>query len=114
MLRLIGQLSQASRFNASVANDPEHVEQILRATGGQRSEWAPPLAEWRAENEQLATLIDSTNTLIAVQIARGGGKPGPLKASARPKTAFEETRRDMAKREHLTMVARIKKARRSS
>lgn len=93
-----------------MANDPEHVEQILRATGGQRSEWAPPLAEWRAENEQLATVIDSIHTLTAVQIARGGGKPGVLKASARPKTAFEETRRDIAKRDHLAMVERMRKA----
>lgn len=109
VLRLIGQLPPACRFHAAAANDPEHVEAIVAAQGGQREEYAPPLATWRTENEQLAGLTDKVTELIAVQVARGGGTPGKAKAATRPRTGFDDARRARAKSEHKKLVAQVRR-----
>jgi hypothetical protein len=90
-----------------VASNPDHVEAILKATGDKREEYSPPLTEWTATNEQLASQIDLLEKLIGVQVARGGGKPGRIKASPRPKTAFQDARTRIAKREHDWMVGKV-------
>ena len=110
VLRLIGQLPAACRFHAAAANDPEHVEAIVRAQGGQREDYAPPLAQWKTENEQLAAIKDAITLLTGVQIARGGGKPGRQKPSPRPTPGFDEARRSKAKSEHKKLVAMVKRA----
>ncbi len=107
MLRLVGQLPQASRFHGAVANDPEHVEAILEATGGQQPEYHPPLAEWAVENDQLATLNDKIDVLIAVLVKANGGNPGKTKPMPRPETAFAEARMKRAKSAHKKLVARV-------
>lgn len=112
-LRLIEQLPRTSRFSAAVASNPEHVQAILKATGGEREEYSPPLTEWTAQNEQLAKLIDLMETLIGVQVSRGGGKPRKIKPSARPRTAFDEARTNIAKQQHRSLVDKVKRARRT-
>lgn len=114
MLNLISRLPQSSRFNAAVANDPEHVEAILTATGSQpeQDEYAPPLEGWEVMNDQLATLIDLTETQIAVTVKANGGKPGKIKPSARPRTAFNDVRAKMRVEKHRKLVARVKAAKR--
>jgi hypothetical protein len=107
MLRLVGQLPQASRFHGAVANDPEHVEAILEATGGQQPEYHPPLAEWRTENDQLASAVEKLDTLIAVMVKANGGNPGKQKPMPRPQTAFAEARLKRAKSQHKKLVARV-------
>lgn len=107
ILRLINQLPQASRFNAAVANNPEHVEQIVAATGGQQSEYSPPLSEWHIENDQLATVADKLDILIGTLIAVNGGKPGKTQPSPRPKTAFKDARMKIRKAQHKRLVARM-------
>src|SRR5690606_2622006 len=111
ILRLIGQLPQDSRFAASVAQDPEHVEAILEATGGQQSEYAPPLVGWSTANDQLATVIDELQVLIATLVAANGGSPGKVKPAPRPKTGFQDARAKMAKSKHKALVARVMRKR---
>lgn len=107
MLRLVGQLPQASRFHGAVANDPEHVEAILEATGGEQPEYHPPLAEWNTDNDQLAAVADKLDTVIAVLVASNGGKPGKQKPMPRPQTGFAEARLKRAKSQHKKLVARV-------
>lgn len=108
-LRLIHQLPQASRFNGAVANNPEHVEQIVKATGGQQTAYHPPLSEWHIENDQLASIKESIDTLVGVQIARGGGKPGKVRPMPRPRTEFASARERVKLSEHKKLVARVLK-----
>lgn len=107
ILRLINQLPQASRFNAAVAQNIEHVEQIVAATGGQQSEYSPSLATWSTENDQLASLNDSIQVLIGVLIGVNGGNAPKVIPSARPKTAFEDARMKVKKARHKSLVARV-------
>lgn len=111
ILRLIHQLPQASRFNAAVASDPEHVEAIIKATEGQQqTSYHPPLAEWRTENEQLATVADLLQNVIAAIVATNGGKPPKVKPMPRPKTEFDAARERSKLSNHRKLVARVLRA----
>lgn len=110
MLRLIHQLPQASRFNGAVASDPEHVEAIVKATEGQPTKYHPPLAEWKTENEQLASIADLLQTNIAVLVAANGGKPQKTMPMPRPKTEFDAARERQKLSNHRKLVARVMRA----
>jgi hypothetical protein len=111
MLRLIHQLPQASRFNAKVANDPEHVEAIIKAQKGQREKYSPPLAEWGSEHEMLASISDGIGFLTAITVAANGGRPEKPHTTPRPKTAFGDIEQKIRMQEHESLVARVLKAR---
>lgn len=110
MLRLIHQLPQASRFNGAVANDPEHVEAIVKATEGQQTKYNPPLAEWKIENEQLATANDLLQNVIAAIVASSGAKPPKITSMPRPKTEFDAARERVKLSNHRKLVARVMRA----
>jgi hypothetical protein len=110
MLRLIHQLPQASRFNAAVANDPEHVEAIVAATEGKQTPYHPPLAEWKTENEQLATANDLLQNVIAAIVASNGATPPKIKPMPRPKTEFDAARERAKLSNHRKLVARVLRA----
>lgn len=111
MLRLIHQLPQASRFNAAVANDPEHVEAIVKArSGDQQTAYHPPLAEWKTENEQLATIADELQSVIAAIIATNGATPPKLKPMPRPRSEFDAARERVKLSNHRKLVARVLRA----
>lgn len=112
MLRLIHQLPQATRFNAAVANDHEHVEAILEATDGQPQPYHPPLAEWDSAHEMLATIADRIDFVAAVTMAANGGTPPRPNLVARPKTAFGDVEQQRKVREHEKLVARVLSAKR--
>lgn len=107
ILRLINQLPQACRLNAAIATNLEHAEQIVEATGGQQSEYNPPLQDWHVQNDQLAAVNDRLDGLIATVIAVNGGTPKKTTPSPRPKTAFEEARMKVRKSRHKALVARV-------
>jgi hypothetical protein len=107
MLRLIHQLPQASRFNAAVANDPEHVQAIIDATEDQHTPYHPPLSEWTADSELLATIADLLQNLIGVQVARAGGKPPKIQPMPRPRTEFDAARERKKLSNHRKLVARV-------
>jgi hypothetical protein len=107
MLRLVHQLPQASRFHAAVANDPEHVEAIVKATGGQQAPYHPPLAEWGTLHDMLAAVADKIEFLTAVTMAANGATPQKPKLQPRPKTAFGEIEEKIKLANHEALVARM-------
>lgn len=110
MLRLIHQLPQASRFNAEVANDPEHVQAIVEATEGQQTAYHPPMSEWHIENEQLATVADLLQNVIQAIVASNGAKPPKMKPMARPRSEFDAARERAKLSNHRKLVARVLRA----
>lgn len=111
MLRLIHQLPQASRFNAAVAMDPEHVEAIVQARAGdQQTAYHPPLAEWKTDNEQLATIADLLQNVIAAVVASSGATPPKIKPMPRPRSEFDAARERVKLSNHRKLVARVLRA----
>lgn len=90
-----------------MSSDPEHVKSVLKAQSGEKEEYAPPLTEWTAQNEQLAGILDATRELIAVQISRAGAKPPKLKPSPRPRTGYEDARAGLAKEQHEQLKRKV-------
>ena len=108
MLRLIHQLPHSSRFNAKVANDPEHVEAIIKATEGQpREPYHPPLAGWGTEHEMLASIADKVDHLAAVMIAANGATPPKPILMPRPKTEFGAVEERRKLEAHNALVERM-------
>lgn len=110
MLSLIDRLPQDSRFAEAVANDEEHVAMILEAQKDQPQETrGPALSSWSTTNDQLAALVDSVNTLIAITVKANQGNPGKVKPSPRPTTKFAEIAEKQAVSRHRATVARVRK-----
>jgi len=114
-LNLIAHLPQASHYHAAVANDEEHVKAIIEATEGQpKKSYTPPLSEWTPLNEQIATLTDTVEGLLAVTTKANGGNPGKLKPQPRPATKFADVRQAMLENRHRKLVERLMRNRRRS
>lgn len=112
MLRLIHQLPQASRFHAAVANDPEHVEAVIKAQGGQQQAYRPPLAEWDSAHEMLAMISDKLELLANITLRANGASPDKPSITPRPKTAFADVEQRIKVEKHEALVERILRAKR--
>lgn len=116
LLALINQLPPASRYTAAVSNDEEHVALLIEAMERQPKSDAPEesgvsLTGWTPEVEKLAEISDLLSQALSVQIAAAGGKPKPMKPSARPITAFAKVRERRIVTGHKSVVQKMAEAR---
>lgn len=105
LLNLIDHLPRTSFYYAAVANDEEHVEQIVAAREGHPQEDSgPSLTEYDGTAERLDRIADLMQQNTAATIAAAGAKPPMFQPQARPTTAFEKVahRRKAAKHQQLT------------
>ena len=88
-------------------NDEEHVKLLLKAQEGQdKQPWAPPMATWSPELEQLVTLTDAVRT-VQVTLSRVNGGKGEFKPSPRPVTMMDKVRRQLRRLAHQELVRRV-------
>lgn len=110
-LNLIDHLPQVCHFAEAVASDEEHLEQLIAMKKDQpeTTTYHPPLADWDIKTELTAQMVDLQKELIAVQVARGGGKPGQVKPTPRPRNHMEELREQQRAQQHESLVNRVLK-----
>jgi hypothetical protein len=109
LLNLIDHLPRNSFFTAAVANDDEHVEQIIAARERAGSEEAsgPSLSEYDGVLERLDALVDATNQNTAATIAAAGAKAPRIPPQQRPVTAFERVAHRRKSAKHQSVVSRM-------
>lgn len=110
LLNLIDHLPRASFFTAAVANDDEHVEQIIAArerAGSEQGESGPSLSEYDGVLERLDALVDATNQNTKATIAAAGAKPPQIPPQQRPETAFERVAHRRKTAKHQQTVSRM-------
>jgi hypothetical protein len=109
ILRLIDQLPRNTRYAHAVANDPEHVEAILKATGGQPGKAkGPSIADFTLESELLMEIFDAVQQNTNAVLAAGGAKNLPkLKPRRRPDTVHEDVSIRQAQSAHAKLVKKI-------
>lgn len=101
----------ATRLAEAIANDEEHVAQIVayreqhpEADAGPRG---PRLSEYDAVVERLDSLIDEIRSNTLVAIAAGGGRPPKFQPQQRPQTAFDMLRHRRRSAQHEALTRRI-------
>lgn len=110
LLNLIDHLPRNSFFTAAVANDDEHVEQIIAArerAGSEQGESGPSLSEYDGVLERLDALVDATNQNTAATIAAAGAKAPRIPPQKRPETAFERVAHRRKSAKHQQTVSRM-------
>lgn len=111
VLTLIDRLPSDSHYVSAVADDDDLAEAVEAHAAANP---APSMTEWSPMMALLAVIADRLAVLINVQVARGGGKPGPVHPYPRPVTAAQRVREQRRLERHNRLVSLLLPGRRDT
>jgi hypothetical protein len=108
---MIDRLPRNSYYKSALALDEDYQQMLMEYEeqhgAGSTPEWAPPLTTYTAEVEMLRDVVNELRTLVHVQLAAGGGKPGKPQYVPPPTTAAKRVAWKQRERKHKALAARL-------
>lgn len=101
LLEYLDGLPTASRLNEAIMNDPAtaaYLAEISMQDEGEKTPYAPRVAEWDIHATLLREAVDGIKGLRATLIGVNGGKPGTIQPFPSPRTAIEAAKEAAEKR----------------
>jgi hypothetical protein len=100
VLNLVDRLPSGSQYISAIVDDEDLADAVDAA-----AQSTPSVSEWSPTVAALAVIADRLATLINVQVARGGGKPGQVDPYPRPVTAAQRVRGRRRMERHQRLVS---------
>lgn len=95
-----------SAYIEALANDDE-AAQVLAAIPEHETGKGPRLSEWSPERERLDAIYDRLGEVVQAVVGSNGGRPPKIRPAQRPSTAVDRARRQLAFKQHQSLVARL-------
>ncbi len=106
----IDRLPRNCHFSEAVANDREHMEMLVDASGGAPAETRPRMSSWSPEVEAITQVSDLLKVLVALTVmanSKKGAKKPDTTPAPRPGTVLSEVQRDRKRRQHNKIVSML-------